>query len=89
LPVEDELVKLKNILLEMGAVLVAFSGGMDSTFLLKIASDVLGEEVLAATAGSEIGILSKQFDLPTWNKPHNSCFSTRFPYGTKITKGIY
>lgn len=45
--------KLKEILSKMGKVLIAFSGGVDSTFLLKVAQDVLGEDVLAVIASSE------------------------------------
>jgi len=45
---------LKKILLGLKKVVVAYSGGLDSTFLLKVAIDTLGREnVLAVTARSE------------------------------------
>lgn len=51
----NKLQKLTEIFQSMGRVVVAFSGGVDSTFLLKIARDTLGvENVLAVTALSPL-----------------------------------
>jgi uncharacterized protein len=33
----------------------------------------------------DIRCLSRQLDLPTWDKPAFACLSSRFPYGTAIT----
>lgn len=50
----DKLGKLKEILEGLGSIVVAFSGGVDSSFLLKAAKDTLpGENILAVTAVSE------------------------------------
>ncbi len=45
---------LKKILARYDSMLVAFSGGVDSTFLLRAAVDEIGDYVLAATVAGEI-----------------------------------
>ena len=183
---QDKYNKLKSMIKELQSAAVAFSGGVDSTFLIKVCFDVLGEKAIAVTATSstypqrefkeacdyakEIGIthivieseeteidgftknppnrcyyckhelfskvkevanerninyvldgsnyddigdfrpgmkaakelevvsplkeaeltkedirmLSKELELPTWNKPAFACLSSRFPYGQEI-----
>lgn len=50
--VEEKYASLQEYLRSLGSVAVAFSGGVDSTFLLKVANDVLGEQAIAVTATS-------------------------------------
>ncbi|SNB46760.1 ATP-dependent sacrificial sulfur transferase LarE [Geobacter sp. DSM 9736] len=51
-PVREKYETLLRILSEFDSLVVAFSGGVDSTFLLRVARDVLGERVCAVTATS-------------------------------------
>ena len=48
--------RLGEILKQMGSALVAFSGGVDSTFLLKVGSEVLGERC--------VGLVAKSASMP-------------------------
>lgn len=50
----EKMEHLKSIFQEMGRVAIAFSGGVDSTFLLKTAHDLLGENAIALTVRSRV-----------------------------------
>jgi uncharacterized protein len=48
----EKLEQLKSLFLEMEQALIAYSGGVDSTLVAKIAYDVLGDRAMAVTAVS-------------------------------------
>ena len=50
--VSEKYEKLRALLRSYGSCLVAYSGGVDSVFLARVAHDVLGEKALAAIADS-------------------------------------
>jgi len=54
----EKLDRLKHRLFELKSVVIAFSGGVDSTFLLKVAYDTLGTKAIAVTIQSALH--------PTW-----------------------
>lgn len=44
---QEKLARLRAILSEMGSVLIAYSGGVDSTFVASVAHEVLGDRAVA------------------------------------------
>ena len=50
----DKYTVLKDYIASLGSVAVAFSGGVDSTLLLRVAHDVLGDRAIAVTISSSL-----------------------------------
>jgi len=46
--------RLRQIIIKAGDAAIGFSGGVDSTFLLKVCSEILGDKALAITIKSEV-----------------------------------
>jgi len=59
--IDEKYARLKKLLREMGSVVIGYSGGVDSTLLLKVASQVLGQNALAVIGQSET-YPSKEFE---------------------------
>lgn len=49
---EEKFQLLKDIIKKRGSAAIAFSGGVDSTFLIKVAHEILGDKLIAVTATS-------------------------------------
>ena len=104
--IQQKLHNLKEYLRSLGRVAVAFSSGVDSTFLLKVAHDVLGDNAVAVTATScsfpkrefdeaasfcaengikQITVVSNELDIPEFRKnPTNRCYLCKSELFKKI-----
>lgn len=63
--------RLKKIIKDSGSMIISFSGGADSSFLLQMAVEVLGENVIAVTARSSVYPMSELKDAKRFTKRLN------------------
>jgi len=75
---EKKINRLKAILRELGSFAIAFSGGVDSTFLLAVASELPDIDIIAITASSPM--------IPTWEIKEAKKMSARLKVKHKIIK---
>src|SRR3990170_6909566 len=59
---EEKYVQLRQILRDLEAVAVAFSAGVDSTLVLKVAIDTLGAKNVVAVTGRSDSLARAEFD---------------------------
>jgi pyridinium-3,5-biscarboxylic acid mononucleotide sulfurtransferase len=59
--IQEKLTRLRCVFQEMGTALIAYSGGIDSTLVAKVAFDVLGDRSVAITAVSP-SLLPEELD---------------------------
>ncbi|MBP5407298.1 ATP-dependent sacrificial sulfur transferase LarE [bacterium] len=67
----DKISALRDFFRSCGSAAIAFSGGVDSTFLLKVAHDELGENVLAVTVISPLIPKKEAIDAENFCKNEN------------------
>ena len=60
----DKLDTLKSYIAELGSIAVAYSGGVDSTFLITVAHEVLGDKAIAITS-HDAGMPGNEFEKST------------------------
>lgn len=84
--------KVKKVALEHGIRYIADGSNLDDTGDYRPGMQAARElEVVSPLKDAEmtkedIRLLSKEMNLPTWDKPAFACLASRFPYGQKITK---
>lgn len=105
---QKKLSDLRDYLKSLGSIAVAFSSGVDSTFLLKVAHDALGDKAIAITASScsfpkreadeadafckkegirHIKVVSEELEIPEFRKnPKNRCYLCKKELFQKILK---
>ena len=83
--------KIKELAAESGITYVADGSIADDVFDYRPGMIALRElEVIsplkdAGLTKEEVRALSRQLNLPTWNKPSMACLASRIPYGVPIT----